>query len=516
MYFWSLLLCFLAVSRALQPIQVPFDASTADDDEWDLNTLPNVNATGHLVFDTVSSLLQHWPNARHHSGHTIVPGTVPTGTLLYHGRYNSQFPDSPEWAATDPEFARVFCSEPPENLECWILTLVVTRPLRVIYFDGSSATKMPDGPMDSQDLLAWGAVLPEKATVKCEYERLHRMCDLGRELGIDAYIRMQWNFEVMLCSFTDRVEVASFSRLEVEPMFHHGYSFIQAGTWHDRYPGETRIQLDLSHLISLYDLALAPSLISQRFGQERREHRVLGIDDHDIAAVMERLRIIPNTASESGVDWSASFKVIIERYAKRLEILQRTLDTTDDHDEPETLAKRAFRQLQTMLTPYLLRSAVPPHSAASTDNSWATPVFRVCTQTHTSFATSVESKLTASEHLLLDALETTNREICRTLVGMWSEGVNQGLGGSSAVPGSLAPLIRGWTSEVNRLMGWLDWGVWITCRPACAFDETCCLLGAPFWMHKWNTSHPQCLRLVEPYTKIWDDLGGLSGIIPSY
>jgi hypothetical protein len=45
--------------------QIPLADSV---DDWNLNALPNPNATDHLVFDTVSSLLQHWPNTRYHSG----------------------------------------------------------------------------------------------------------------------------------------------------------------------------------------------------------------------------------------------------------------------------------------------------------------------------------------------------------------------------------------------------------------------------------------------------------------
>jgi hypothetical protein len=115
-------------------------------------------------------------------GLTIVPGTIPPGTLLYHGRTDRHIPARSEWASTDPEFARRFCSDQP----CWILTLVTTRRLRVLYFDGSSATKLPDGPMDTQDLLTWGAVLPERAVADWEYKRLERLCNT---LGFDAYVR---------------------------------------------------------------------------------------------------------------------------------------------------------------------------------------------------------------------------------------------------------------------------------------------------------------------------------------
>jgi hypothetical protein len=194
LYFWLLLLA-TATCNAVQFNQVPLSAPQ----DWNLNTLPSPNATGHIVFDTVSSLLEHWPNTKYHSGlcaeyiakfkynclqgHTIVPGTIPTGTLLYHGRNDPDVPTAREWASTDSEFARLFCVEPED---CWLLTVVTTRPLRVLYFDGSSATKMPDGPMDLQDLLIWGAVYPERANPDWEYERLNRLCDT---FGFDAYIR---------------------------------------------------------------------------------------------------------------------------------------------------------------------------------------------------------------------------------------------------------------------------------------------------------------------------------------
>ncbi|KAJ7471849.1 hypothetical protein FB451DRAFT_1251148 [Mycena latifolia] len=486
--FWLLFLLFPLDTNAVQS-QAPL-ANLAD--EWNLNTPPNPNSTGHLIFDTVSSLLQHWPNTHHHNGHTIVPGTIPTGTLLFHGRTDSHTPTGNEWVSTDPEFARLFCLDLDS---CWLLTLVTTRPLRVLYFDGSSATKMPDGPMDTQDLLAWGAVLPERAKVSWDYKRMEQLCNMGETQSFDAYVRMQLNFEVMLCSFTDGVQIASLSRLEDEEIYpHHGYSFIHSSKWHDSYPGEMRVQLDLTHLISLYDVALAPSLIAGRFGKDRRAHRVLGIDERDTKAVIERVRAIPSSppGSGSGIDWRAQFQVIRHRYATRLEWLQITLHGSDK----DGIAQRAFHQLQILLMPYRLRSAVPP--PAGWDTTWAAPVFRVCAETHTSFIDSMKSTLTASERLLLSSVQETTREICRVLVRMWAEGVLE-LRGSATITGALT---RKWKTEVDRLLSWLDWKEWIACRPACASDESCYLPGAPFSMEEWNISVPRCIRLVEPYSGI--------------
>ncbi|KAG2138130.1 hypothetical protein BD769DRAFT_254381 [Suillus cothurnatus] len=64
--------------------------------QWDLDQAPAVNATGHLVFETANSLLQHWANTRlpywsynsprdHSCRHTTLPWS----------HYGSPFTDLP-------------------------------------------------------------------------------------------------------------------------------------------------------------------------------------------------------------------------------------------------------------------------------------------------------------------------------------------------------------------------------------------------------------------------------------
>ena len=49
--------------------EVPQAFSLENDPEiWDINVAPNENNTGHLVFETVNSFLQHWPNTRYRNG----------------------------------------------------------------------------------------------------------------------------------------------------------------------------------------------------------------------------------------------------------------------------------------------------------------------------------------------------------------------------------------------------------------------------------------------------------------
>ncbi|KAJ7198832.1 hypothetical protein GGX14DRAFT_469051 [Mycena pura] len=476
--------------------QIPFHVEEIS--SWDLSVPPNVNATENLVFDTVSAFLQHWPNTRYRNGHNLVPGIVPVGTLLYHGRTNSNLPDTLDWVATDPEHSYLFCRRSSEA-SCWHLTLVVSRPLQILYFDGSSAAKMNDGPMDSQDIVAWGEVLPDRYFD--ELQRIRDICDWGRPLGVDGYVRMEMDFEIMLCDFTSGVEVVSMANLaSPEPGSPRTpspaiFEVVQSGSWHNRYPGDRRIKLDLTRLVSFYDTVLVPSLIESRFSQERWDHRLLGISADDVTMVMERLReaYAAPPPKTSDVDWDTLFKVVVDRYGERLEMARYVLNATDA--DALAIAKKAVLQFRIMLTPYIFRTAVPSPDHGK-ENAWAAPVFKFCATAHTEYIrrnAELSAKLTPSEHLLLRAVEETNREICRVVVSMWAEGVIAGLddalpvhtSGSAAPETDAAALIRRWTAALGDLMAWLDWSVWVKCRPECGVDgphvqELCYLPTWPF------------------------------------
>ncbi|KAG6330875.1 hypothetical protein ID866_8213 [Astraeus odoratus] len=165
------------------------DDSPADLSEWQLDRPPNVNATGHLIFETVKSLLQHWANTRMRIGHSIVPGMVPSGILLYHGTMHNELPPGPQWVATDPEHSMLFCGGMIQGMGCWHLTLITTRPLKVLYFDGSSAAKISIGTMAAQDIIIWDKVLPNRTLE--EGRRIEELCAWGKEYSIDGFVRME-------------------------------------------------------------------------------------------------------------------------------------------------------------------------------------------------------------------------------------------------------------------------------------------------------------------------------------
>ncbi|RDB25967.1 hypothetical protein Hypma_006273 [Hypsizygus marmoreus] len=410
---------------------------------------------------------------------------------------------------------------------------------------------------------------------------------------------MEMDFEVMLCDFTDGVEVSSFLNLATQflgrpprpppntitatssspsssattsstssassaatsaatssptslPPFFNTPSFLaslqpspkrgpliatvlQSGSWHNHFPGDPRIQLSLPHLVSFYDTSLVPSLSALRAGKERWEHRLMGIGEEDVRRVM---RMVEGAFGElgakgevgkggkgrgSGVDWAGVIRVLGVRYAERLELVKHfvTTATTEETNTTEN-ARRIQTQLRIMLTPYILFSASPPPSSSTpqhknTTNTWAIPIYTHCASAHTRslLSPSLQKRMTHAEKLMLRAVRGTEREICRVVVRMWAEGVGRGLDPVLKVgsgEGDVKGLMKWWKGEVDALMGWLDWSVWVKCVPACGFEEMCYLPTWPFFPRDgppynpnepdekdWVVPKPRCLRRVEPY-----------------
>jgi hypothetical protein len=123
-------------------------------------------------------------------GHSMVPAIIPTGTILYHGRTDDHVPDVPEWLGFDVEHAYILCMGP-----CYVISLQTKRDLRLLYFDGTAAAKMQDGPLDSQDIVAWGKLRPDKYSA--EWERIGALCDRGKPFGLDGFIRMEYHLCVI-------------------------------------------------------------------------------------------------------------------------------------------------------------------------------------------------------------------------------------------------------------------------------------------------------------------------------
>ncbi|KAJ4470955.1 hypothetical protein J3R30DRAFT_1142612 [Lentinula aciculospora] len=560
--------------------------------DWDLNVPPSENATGHFVFQSVSSLLQHWPNTRYRNGHTIVPGLIRVGTTLYHGRSDSNYPKGAEWTATDPEHSFQFCKRP-----CWHLTLVTTRPLNILYFDGSSAVKMHGGSMDSQDILLWGERRADR--VFSEEERLEQLCKWGRQFGMDGFVRMEMDFEVMLCDFASGVEPVSFlhlanaspsdpkppsssdeakdhlpdpaeteidSKLDVwiggglnPAVTIRNFELMHSSSQYNQYPGDTRIILDLSRLVSFYDPEVAPSLVRIRNSINDKGGRWLydlsQIEPEDIVGINQKLHeVLENnlTRVSSGVDWQTLLQVIIKRFGSRLQNL-RYVVRDSAHNSGSTILDdedrilKAFAQINVMLTPYIPYDLKPNaatdirvvenESHSATALAWASPAYELCSTSHTSYiANSLSERMTSSEKLLLGAVQDTTQEICRVLVKMWAIGVETGLDAKywarrtreldkrDQHDDRFGALAKQWSEQIEHLMDWLDWHMWVKCNPACSDEEMCYMPTWPFFggpppgpaaspeseyaavtdssenRNDWERPVPKCIRKLAPYS----------------
>ncbi|KAH9003832.1 hypothetical protein EDB86DRAFT_2798484 [Lactarius hatsudake] len=479
--------------------RAPPDSSTSGSHRgWNLP--PNPDSTYHLIFNSVSSLLQRWPNTLRRNGHNIIPTTIPKGTILYHGRTDGQIPNTPDWLAFDFEHAYLFCRGP-----CYVFSLQAKRDLRLVYFDGSSAAKIKDGPIDSQDVLLWGRPQPDKCF--SEIERIEALCDWGRPFGLDGFVRMAYHFEVMMCDVLDPMEVVTFLNLIPKnettiPRRFPGIPFplpppppskpptgwrgtlpsgrrssreaYIAGSWHDRAPGETRVRLDYSGLVTFYDPSLS-SLVESRHGKDRLHLRLDGISASDSERVRAELQTVlaREPGGGSGVDWGSIARIVTDRYAGRLEHL-RFLVSPNTATFADSLERAAVAraQLFVMLASYVTTADVPERLPPSANLSWAAPVALRCATAQTSHIPL--GVLTPQEVRIHAAVENTLHEICRRLVLLWVEFFDVEAADEAGAT-EVLEMARG---HISELMAWLDWPEWVRCEPGCSLGEICY---APSW-----------------------------------
>ncbi|CAE7141515.1 unnamed protein product [Rhizoctonia solani] len=535
----ELLVSLLAVSGSVlcgalvqEPVVAPQPSTPLPTRQQSWDAPPTEDSYDNQIFFRLATLLQHWPNTRYPSGASIVPGTIPIGTTLYHGRGDTNLPSEPDWLAFDPEHSTVFARGSNSRL----FTFVTTRPLRILYFDGSSAAKLTSGAADTQDLLAWGRI--GNQTFADEQRRIVDLCKWGEPLGIDGYVRMEMSFEVMYCNFYQGIEVVSslhilpteagrmpgvppgggipgrppsppdstslpaptgtrppHPRFPTEPrptnwkgallpMRQRGIEAFQAGAWHRRAPGEIRVRLDVARLVSLYDPALQ-SGTQTRKGLEKVQHRGKGLsqDDIDIFRAWVIDSVQQNAPETSGVDWQALTTVIMDRYSSRLEYLQLLLSPDRISANATAVVHDVRTQLMIMLMPDLTPDTVPSSSASGAaaqysqarrretpTNEWVKPILDHCSSYLVSHLP--QDKFTREERTLYAGISGTLHEICRVLSLLWSDAYDPL---PEVEPTDMA---NRWRIQVDELTQWLDWSMWNKCTPECGLDSICFI---PTW-----------------------------------
>jgi len=288
------------------------------------------------------------------------------------------------------------------------------------------------------------------------------------------------------------------------------FEVLNSGMWHNRFPGETRVRIDYSRVVSFFDPALS-SLAKARTGRSREEFCLDEISGADSQYIRDQLAdIFTRDGQGSGIDWGNIVHVIVDRYGKRFELLQRILQNPESKRNVTEKVAETRSQVLIALTPYMLSSAIPPNPTGPVDRSWVDPVVKHCASTHTAWAP--ETLLTPQEKLIKGAIEEVLSQICRVLGDIWvdvfdSEGID--------VKG-LERLLGKWQSDITELMDWLDWSIWLRCNPACGPEEICYIPTWP-WGYRFHNGEegtvdmtPRCVEAVEPYRFLQPSRRGFS------
>jgi hypothetical protein len=246
------------------------------------------------------------------------------------------------------------------------------------------------------------------------------------------------------------------------------FESLNSGSWHNHVPGETRIIVDYSRLVSFFDPALT-SLVVSRMNKTRADYRIAGISPDDAKDVRNQLvDIFTRDGSGSRIDWGSVANVVVKRYSRRLKLTQHLLKPSESRNITEQAAQIRV-QVLTMLTPYMLISSIPPNTTDVHDRSWIAPVVNQCASTLTSWA-PIEN-LTRQELVIKRAIEDVQGEICCVLGDVWLDA----FGVEDASIDDTRLLLAKWSKDINRLMEWLDWSVWGECVPGCG-PKVCIIL----------------------------------------
>lgn len=251
------------------------------------------------------------------------------------------------------------------------------------------------------------------------------------------------------------------------------FEAIRAGMWHNRLPGESRIRLDYAGVVSAYDETYR-SLVEGRQGQTRARHRLAGISDKDKERLRAEVKEVVQRTRERGIrqwNWPSLFQAVIDRYGERLEDLRYILRLSETDSTSVVAAAR--QKVLVMLTPYMvLPQAKSPHGSTTLteqivldtsepDEDWISRIYKACASYATSGVTQRDN-LTTQEQLLVNSIDGVQNEICSSLTTIWSTAFD------SADKSVFAKrLISEWRNEIEELMAWLDWHMWVKCDPPC-------------------------------------------------
>lgn len=269
-----------------------------------------------------------------------------------------------------------------------------------------------------------------------------------------------------------------------------------------------RFRLDFSRFITFFDPKLK-SLVERRRGQRREQYRARGISMPDLDSIRSTIDLAYSDWDDtgSGVDWGSIVRTIQDRYAQRLELIDGLLQHGGGVVE---VATRVREQILTLLTPYISFEAYEGDIRDRRD--LAGPIAYRCSTTLTEWIESrLDASMTPSERLIKASIEDVQHEICRVISEIWIDAFTIE---EEIDLRKISRSVGEWRAEVQKLMEWLDWPMWVKCNPRCDEAREMCYLPMWPWVKGgWGYHEPdgpsleqKCISKFPPYPLFLDDL----------
>lgn len=410
----------------------------------------------------------------------------------------------------------------------YLHTMVTTRPLLVVYFDGHSASPTGTGTMDAQTALLRGHVplYPDDDFVYNETGRALELCDLARRWKVDGLVRMNAGFEVLVCDFTfsqlheiHGVNITVPGNLEREqnpnlpkdpnrqpPLGignafaeQNGWEWVRSGVWHygNHLTGggslrERRIKLDFCGMANFYNPNIK-SLNGKHQGGIRgndtyqngwglrRGHRLLGIDVKDAQMVKEWIKIAaararkatsslfePRAAKCSSTNWQVIVETITDQHKTRAIQIASVLNSTKNPaDNVAGVIQKVHELSHAIIYPYLEY----PTTTHKTLHEVKNETIQRCASVYTAHISP--HSLGALEFLLKDSIGHVMEELCKWEWELfeWSEQHSTNLLESKEVSGKIQSCeIDYYLKRTASMLEWLGWNNWEDCEQKCGWD----------------------------------------------
>lgn len=553
-------------------------------------TVPIDFGNSTMIFNTIYAAMKQSASDIHPLGLTYFPAIIPKGTLLYHSTIKPGIPQSFEWLALDHEFSYSFGVRFPQygrnnhsklfdrgkprynhptppngphnttvnhpgsktyrdSGESYFLTFEVTRDLsKLIYLDGASAAKTDSGEMDTQKLLydiISESMNGETKSMENEVhgdrlvmeERLYaeRICQWGKPLGLDGYIRVEIGFEVVLCDFLNgSVELISNTTIpnfyeimgidapadkDMEhdwPLDHEGtiiedklteeqkalldkedrwqrvvnkfssmkgFDWIRAGNIHDK--GENRVILDYRYLVtSINRTVMNPNPNGRRLLNDNMN------EDIKREIVNELTKVIKshNFGGNGIIDWQLHIERVMDKFAPMIKIIQHILNNdTDEERGYDELALEVARYTFNFIHRFSTKNPEDPSALANSKHlaiyQYSKPIGTLSTSTDI----FIWSAIVCVVKEIVDQIYLIHDELFPIVLNNLQTEQN----GIKLTEDEKSQKISTARKQINKLVSQLYWiPLEYECETKCKFDEICY---TPSWGPSplsWNSAVP--------------------------